>query len=485
MVPPIGRDFLLLFCCYLKQILSSALSWDILKINDYFVGDIVSILLNRLGEQDGHRLGDEMNSWIYEESLAMLLIGIWLMLQCYHVVIREERKLHIFCVAGKLIATVGLLVLYPTPILAIVIFFSFYPKYEPEGIRYGILSLQTILSIGGILLCKGINESGQGQGISRMLLPVALILLFVVADVSIRTMQAKSKQLYHQMESTALNEQKVKNLNREISLRSQVAERNARLEERENIARNIHNVVGHTITSALVSLQAYEVLKEADPDRAEGKLSATSERMHLALEEIRRAVRVLDAETEDISLQDFCSLLATEADKFSTDTEIQIIHNFAEGHRKGMSMPDPAENHDEDALVHNLPVDCGKDAMVHNSAETHDKEMRVEKRTCEFLHSVLTECLNNGIRHGGATQFFVHLTYDTAHIRLVVSDNGKGFMGLSDAEKKNRMENGYGLRKMKDYVLTHAGTFKADGEDGFSVRVELPLVTMIEDKGES
>jgi signal transduction histidine kinase len=255
----------------------------------------------------------------------------------------------------------------------------------------------------------------------------------------------KNKQLYHQMVSTALNEQKVKSLNREISLRSQVAERNARLEERENIARNIHNVVGHTITSALVSLQAYEVLKEADPNRAEGKLSATSERMHLALEEIRRAVRVLDAETEDISLQDFCSLLATEADKFSTDTEIKIVHNFA---------------------------------------ESHDKELRVEKRTCEFLHSVLTECLNNGIRHGGATQFFVHLTYDTSHIRLVVSDDGKGFEGLSVVEQKKRLENGYGLRKMKDYVQTHAGTFKVDGEDGFQVQVELPLVVAAEEKGE-
>lgn len=392
-----------------------------------------------------NRIGDKMNTWIYKESFAMMLIGIWLMLQCYHVVIKEERKLHIFCVVGKLLMTGGLLVLYPIPILAIVLFFAFYPKYEPEGIRYGILSLQTILSIGGILLCKGMNESEQGQGISQMLLLVALILLFAVVDVSVRTMQVKNKQLYRQMESTALNEQKVKNLNREISLRSQVAERNARLEERENIARNIHNVVGHTITSALVSLQAYEVLKEADPDRAEGKLTATSERMHLALEEIRRAVRVLDAETEDISLQDFCSLLATEADKFSTDTEIKIVHNFA---------------------------------------EVHDKDLRVEKRTCEFLHSVLTECLNNGIRHGEATQFFVHLTYDTAHIKLVVSDNGKGLEGSSDAEKKKRLENGYGLRKMKDYVQTHAGTFKVDGEDGFQVQVELPLVAGSEEKGE-
>jgi len=384
-----------------------------------------------------------MNSWIYKESFTMLLVGIWLMLQCYHVVIREERKLHIFCVVGKLIVTVGLLMLHPNPLLALCLFFVFYPKYEPRGIHYGILSLQTLLLIGGALLCNlfGTNE----QGFSQVLLVVVLAILFAVVDLSVRSMLYKNKQLYHQMESTALNEQKVKNLNRDISLRSQVAERNARLEERENIARNIHNVVGHTITSALVSLQAYEVLKEADPDRAEGKLSATSERMHLALEEIRRAVRVLDAETEDISLQDFCSLLATEADKFSTDTEIKIVHNFAEG---------------------------------------HDKELRVEKRTCEFLHSVLTECLNNGIRHGEATQFFVHLTYDTAHIKLVVSDDGKGFEGLPVVEKKKRLENGYGLRKMKDYVQTHAGTFKLDGEYGFQVLVELPLVTVAEEKGE-
>lgn len=418
-----------------------------------------------------NRIGDKMNAWIYKESFAMMLMGIWLMLQCYHVVIKEERKLHIFCVVGKLLMTGGLLVLYPIPILAIVLFFAFYPKYEPEGIRYGILSLQTILSIGGILLCKGMNESEQGQGISQMLLLVALILLFAVVDVSVRTMQVKNKQLYRQMESTALNEQKVKNLNREISLRSQVAERNARLEERENIARNIHNVVGHTITSALVSLQAYEVLKEADPDRAEGKLTATSERMHLALEEIRRAVRVLDAETEDISLQDFCSLLATEADKFSTDTEIKIVHNFAEVHGKSLRMADSSEVH-------------GKGEPTHNLTEKHDKELRVEKRTCEFLHSVLTECLNNGIRHGGATEFFAHLTYDTAHIKLVVSDNGIGFDGLSDAEQKKHLEKGYGLRKMKDYVEAHAGTFKVNGDDSFQVQVELPLVNLTEEKGE-
>lgn len=384
-----------------------------------------------------------MNSWVYRESFTMLLMGIWLLLQCYHVMVREERKLHIGCVVGKLLVTGILLVIHPVPILAIILFLAFYPKFEPDGIRCSMLGIQVVLSVAGAVLC-GFLSSG-GLVLSRVGLVMVLAFLFAMTDFGVRSILLKNKQLYRQMESTALNEQKVKNLNREISLRSQMAERNARLEERENIARNIHNVVGHTITSALVSLQAYEVLKEADPERAEGKLSATSDRMHLALEEIRRAVRVLDAETEDISLQDFCSLLATEADKFSMDTEIKIVHNFAEG---------------------------------------YEKELRVEKRTCEFLHSVLTECLNNGIRHGGATQFFVHLTYDTAHIKLVVSDNGQGLEGLVEAERKRCLENGYGLRKMKDYVQTHAGAFKVDGDNGFKVQVELPLVAGAEDKGE-
>lgn len=384
-----------------------------------------------------------MNSLVYKESVTMLLIGIWLLLQCYHVVVREERKLNVVCVIGKLLVTGWLLWIHPIPVLALLFFFSFYPKYEPDGICYSLLGMQTVLPIG-VAVVLGLFRAGKEE-FPTIILVILFICLFGITDWGVRCILLKNKQLYHQMEITALNEQKVKKLNREISLRSQVAERNARLEERENIARNIHNVVGHTITSALVSLQAYEVLKEADPERADEKLSATSERMHLALEGIRRAVRVLDSETEDISLQDFCSLLATEADKFSMDTEIKIVHNFAEG---------------------------------------HDKDMPVEKCTCEFLHSVLTECLNNGIRHGKATQFFVHLTYDTNHIRLLVSDDGAGFEGLTEAERKKRLENGYGLRKMKDYVQTHAGVFKVDGEDGFQVQVELPLLTTTEEKGE-
>lgn len=375
-----------------------------------------------------------MNELIYKESFTMMLMGGWLLLQCYDVINSEEGKIHSFCVMGKLLVTVGFLMLHPNSIFALFLFFAFYPKTETKKVNCVLLSVQILLVVSASVLCM-LYSPVNNTGFSVFCVSF-VAMLFAMTEFGIRSVLLKNEQLYRQMEYAALNEVKVKNLNREISVRSQMAERNARLEEREHIARNIHNVVGHTITSALVTLQAYEVLKEVNPQKAEDKLSVASERMRLALEEIRRAVRVLDEETEEISLQDFCELLITETEKFCTDTELQILHNFA---------------------------DCRK------------KDISVEKCTCEFLHSVLTECLNNGIRHGNATCFFVHLTYDRAHIRLEVSDNGTGFDGASIIEQRKLLENGYGLRKMSEYVQRHGGTFRVEGEQGFRVQVVLPL----------
>ena len=130
------------------------------------------------------------------------------------------------------------------------------------------------------------------------------------------------------LKKLALHELKIINQNRELAVKYQLANRNARLEEREHIARNIHNVVGHTITSAIVSLNAYNALKDIDPERSTDKLIAAQNRMQLSLEEIRRVVRVLDEESTTISMPDFCNLLTVQLEQFSMDTQLQTIHNF-------------------------------------------------------------------------------------------------------------------------------------------------------------
>jgi signal transduction histidine kinase len=271
------------------------------------------------------------------------------------------------------------------------------------------------------------------------LLAALLVLLITVAfyllEKGLMSFLFRDHMLTEQMKFTALNELKVINLNRELAIKYQLVDTNARLEERENISRNIHNVVGHTITSAIVSLQAYRVLQDTEPQRAEDKLAAASERMRLALEEIRRAVRVLDLETKEISLKDFQQLMIAELERFSIDTDLEVFHNL----------------------------------------EYLEAEQFMDKRCCEFLHSALTECLNNGIRHGNATSFMVFMQWDANHIGLSVTDNGTGFQQLSKAEQESRLSQGYGIRKMKQFVFEHGGKMKIISESGFSISLELPM----------
>lgn len=368
-------------------------------------------------------------------SQYLLFFGLYLIIQCIHIAVRDEKKDSLICVLGKLLLATVFIYINPALPLCFFGFLAFYPS----GMGKRSIFPQLVLQILCPLLLEGLYllRSEQFTEPYELLAWNAILLFAAVLDAVFHYLVQRNHQLYHQMEQTAVNELKVKCLNEKLSIQAQVVERNTRLEERENIARNIHNVVGHTITSAIVSLEAYEVLKEAKPAQAGDRLSAVSERMHLALEEIRRVVRVMDSETEEVTGNDFCSLLTTELDKFSMDTEITIHTNFAE-----------------------FVKDYGKEP--------------IEKKSYEFLHSVVAECLNNGIRHGGASEFDIFLTADRSHLSLSISDNGDGFQKLSEREAKQRQENGFGLRKIRDYVQKNAGSLQVDTETGFRVRVTLP-----------
>lgn len=66
-----------------------------------------------------------------------------------------------------------------------------------------------------------------------------------------------------------INELHEKRLNEQLLIQKSVDERNARLLERENISRNIHNSVGHSITAAIMTLDAADMLYDIKPKKQE------------------------------------------------------------------------------------------------------------------------------------------------------------------------------------------------------------------------
>lgn len=449
---------------------------------------------------------DKINNWIYNFHLVLLMlpaipvfinvqnllwpafimIGLLILIQCFHNVSAmnaeetdgKDFHIHRLCIASK----VFLATLY----LIITGFWYFSPLYyviiNPRNRREDKIAF--LLPILGVLLVwlpklMYIHELPWFL-LSAMVVGFVTILLHMIEGM-VKRILIREHLLTEQMRITALNELKVKNLNRELAMKYQVADLYARLEERENIARNIHNVVGHTITSAIVSLQAYRVLQEAEPQKAEDKLSAATERMRLALEEIRRAVRVLDQETPVISLKDFKRLLVTELQRFSMDTEIEVSHNldhFDMDEDIELSRNIAPLDLDQDMeFSHNLdPLDLGQEIKIPNNLDHLNLNQQIDKRYCEFLHSSLTECLNNGIRHGNASSFLIFMQCNMNCIELSVSDNGTGFKNLSKEEQERRISQGYGIRKMEQFVLEHGGNMKISSDNGFHVQLELPLI---------
>lgn len=90
---------------------------------------------------------------VLREPAAMILIGSWLLLQCYDSVVREDVKAHLFCVSGKLVFVTGFLLLYPFPAYGLLYFFSFYPKTERNGSSLWLSGLQLVFPAGAAFLC--------------------------------------------------------------------------------------------------------------------------------------------------------------------------------------------------------------------------------------------------------------------------------------------------------------------------------------------
>ena len=272
-----------------------------------------------------------------------------------------------------------------------------------------------------VLICAGILAAAYGiwEG-----------LLFVLRKIA-----STNSQLEKALTASAVDAMEQRNLREEIARSQSVNEHNARLQERERISRDIHNYVGHTLSAATVTLDAASMLVPNDQDKALEKIDVANSRVHEAISSVRSVVRTLDAEDDRIELSEYMKSLDHLVDAFKMDTDIKVYHNFSQ----------------------------------------IDSNDRIPMRVASFLSSSLSELLTNGVKHGNAGIFVITIVYDKNNIRMKVQDNGTGFGQISLEEKRMRIQNGFGLRKMQEQTEKWGGTCIIESTDGFTVSLSLPL----------
>ena len=195
------------------------------------------------------------------------------------------------------------------------------------------------------------------------------------------------------------------------------------LEERQRIAKEIHDTAGHSITTVIMQTEAAKRIVEKDPKEAKVKLVAANLQAKHALEELRDSVHLLSGNNAENSLKD--ALTA-------------IIHESTDG--TGITIRSEIED-----------------------AEVSSAKFR-------FLCNTLKEGISNGLRHGGATAFWFEFKKENEKLYFLLSDNGKGV-------DTNALSFGFGLRSMRERAKSFGGEIavSSEADEGFELTVILPV----------
>ncbi|MCL6218906.1 tetratricopeptide repeat-containing sensor histidine kinase [Zunongwangia pacifica] len=246
-----------------------------------------------------------------------------------------------------------------------------------------------------------------------------LISLLVLRRFYLQRLQVQ-KELYLQKEKNS--EQQINQMIKDHKLAVIERHQQGQDEERERLAREIHDGIGGDLAGIKIAFENYV---EDQPQKPQVKR---------ILEGINNActdVRALSHQLHPLPFSKigFCSFLKDFIQQVSKNSTLSI---------QGFFYPEEA--------IDNLP----NDLLI-------------------ATYRVVQELINNICKHSEATQAEVQLTRHQQHLNILVNDNGIGF--------RKSKKPGIGLRNIKERLQQINGTIEIDSsaDSGTSITINIPL----------
>jgi two-component system sensor histidine kinase DesK len=203
-------------------------------------------------------------------------------------------------------------------------------------------------------------------------------------------------------------------MNRKLRKANEEIEHLATVAERERIARDLHDVLGHTLSVITLKSELAGKLMDRDPERAGKEIREVEQISRQALSDVRDAIRGYRAQGLAAELAQAKSTLETAG----------------------------------------LTVQC-------DAATT----MKLPAMQESVLSLAVREAVTNVVRHAQARTCRMRLEQQNGSCRLEIHDDG---CGSSSSE-------GNGLRGMRERVEMIGGTLHRMTEDGTTLTITLPL----------
>jgi signal transduction histidine kinase len=203
-------------------------------------------------------------------------------------------------------------------------------------------------------------------------------------------------------------------------------------EERARIARELHDVVAHAVSTMVIQAGGARQLVRTEPADAEQSLLAAERTGREALQEMRRLVGLLRERGEELALAPQPGI---------AELEQLIAQTRAAG----------------------LPVELTVDGEPRHLGAGIDLT----------AYRIVQEALTNTLKHAGRARARVTVRYGRSELEIEVADDGRG----RDDPHANGHEPGHGLVGMRERVSLYGGVLRTGPTErgGYAVRARLPL----------
>jgi two-component system sensor histidine kinase DesK len=200
--------------------------------------------------------------------------------------------------------------------------------------------------------------------------------------------------------------------NKRLNLAHEQIAHLAKLAERERIARDLHDVLGHTLSVVVLKSELAGKVMERDPERARKEIGEVEHIARKALSEVREAIRGYRSEG-----------LAAEINRAQKTLDAAGV-----------------------------------------TLEWEAKPLQLAPAEETVLSLIVREAVTNIVRHAQASHCRLEFAENGGGTALVVEDNGRG--GIQ--------QEGNGLRGMRERVESLGGRFRIDSGRGTRLFIEFP-----------
>ncbi|PRR81841.1 sensor histidine kinase [Clostridium vincentii] len=274
--------------------------------------------------------------------------------------------------------------------------------------------------LGLVFIAVAINSEISGTSLTNLVV-LTLIYIFLYYIEELYKSKLDAQNLYDKLK---VSEEKLIDVNEELETYADSVEQLTLLKERNRISRDIHDSVGHALSTAMIQLSAMESLGDTQSKIMGDMAGSLRGFINESFQDVKRAVNELKPDKYEnyqglFRLQEACK-------SFEKLSGIKVKTIISKG------------------------------------------EWNLSTKQLQHLYRITQEVLSNALRHGKATKVNVVMNFVEDEFVISLKDNGNGVDKI--------VESGLGLRGIKERTMEMGGfvDMKSTVNEGFFIKVVVP-----------